>query len=167
MFFRSTPVKLYVGELAVQPRKDFLRHLEGGAFNGAVLDEALEQRLIEIFPYPRASAVLQPQGNDVAVDVVVEGYSRGGSGELSAPSFYLPFLWRPKVRIGARLYYLKSGKKRASAKVTRRMGWGEYLATLLHWKVYLGITSPASKQRLEELLGQAAAELRLKIENSL
>jgi hypothetical protein len=167
MFFRKTKHSLYVGSLSVQPRTDFLRHLEGSVFGGANLDSALQQQLLDVFAMPRAIEVLNPQESDLAVDVVVENYSRGGSGEVSTTSLYLPLLWRPKVRIGARIYYIRTGKHRASAKVTQRMGWGEYISSLLHWKVYFGLSSPASRRRLEQLLAQAAVELKAKIERAL
>jgi hypothetical protein len=167
MLFRKPPTTLYVGALLVQPRRDFLRHLEGGLFEGASLDSALQQQLLEVFSLPRASEVQNPQDGDMAVDVVVESYSRGGSGEVSTSSLYLPVLWRPKVRIGARIYYIKTGRYKATAKVTRRMGWGEYLSSLLHWKVYFGFSSPASRRRLEQLLAKAAAELKTKVQRAL
>ncbi|RIX81254.1 hypothetical protein [Acidovorax cavernicola] len=39
-FFRKKPVRLHLGEVRAMPRKDFLRHLEGGYFGGGKQDGA-------------------------------------------------------------------------------------------------------------------------------
>ena len=166
-FFRKSPAQLYVGTLTVLPRKDFLRHFEGGFLSGAQMDHVLTERLLVIFAFPKAADLSAPKDDDVAIDVVLESYSRGGWAEVSGGALELPLLWRPKVRLGARLYYLKTGKSKAKVNVTQSVGWGEYLATLLHWKVYLGLSSPSTRQRLEQLLDLAALQLKARIENAV
>jgi hypothetical protein len=166
-FFHKTPTRLYLGSLTVLPRKDFKRHFEGGFMGGATLDNALNQRLLNIFALPKATDAAAITEGDIAVDVVLESYSRGGLADFSSPTLNFPLFWRPKVRLGARLYYLKTGNERAKLHVTHRIAWGEYIASLLSWKVYLGIASPTSRKRLEDLLEVACLSLKRRVERSV
>lgn len=167
MRFRKTPIKLYIGSLEVASRSDLLRHLEVGSSKRTTLEESFQEILQAVFPYTKTTSLITPQTNDVAVDIVVDAYSWGGSGEIYASPFCLPLMWRPKVRMSASLSRMKTGEKIAHIKATARLGWSEYLSSLLRWKVIFSLSSPTSQNRLEQLLLQAALALKAKIEKQV
>jgi hypothetical protein len=164
--FRKTPVRLYVGSITVHPRSDFKRHFEGGLLGGATLDSALAQRVQEFFALPRASDADVINESDIGVDVILESYSCGGWADVSSSALSFPIFWRSKVRLEARVYHLKTGKVKANLHVTQRIAWGEHVASLFSWKVYLGITSATSRKRLEQLLEVACLSLKRRVERS-
>ncbi|RUR67331.1 hypothetical protein EJP67_09685 [Variovorax guangxiensis] len=165
-FFRKHPVKLHLSEVRVLPRKDFLRHLEGGFF-GKTPDNRLAAELKDVFAYPPAANVSVPGDQDVAIDVAVEGHSRGGWGDFSGGDLAFPIVWRPKVRISARVYNMKSGQSRTLLRVVERMSWNEYFSLLGSWRVQLGLGAPANQQRMLKLVQTAGHKLKSKIEAKL
>jgi len=165
-FFRKHPVKLHLSEVRVLPRKDFLRHLEGGFF-GKAPDNRLAAELKDVFAYPFAADVPAPSDKDFAIDVAIEGHSRGGWGDLSGGDLAFPIVWRPKVRISARVYNLKSGQNQAVLRVVERMSWSEYLSLLGSWRVQLGLRAPADRQRMLRLVQTAGYRLKSKIEDKV
>ncbi len=145
------------------PRKDFLRHLEGGYFGGGKQDGSWVDVLAQVFDYPLAAGTTVPGDEDFAVDIAIERYSHGGWGDVSG----FPIGWRPKVRLSARIYHLESGKQRAVIRAAECMSWNEFFSLSGRWKVQLGLGNPADRQRLRELVQAAGRTLKAKVENAV
>lgn len=146
------------------PRRDFLRHFEGGSFSGANLPTDFLDELSALLPYPSISELTMTDGSEVAVDVAIESHSRGGWADFAGGELSFPLLWRPKLRLRARLYAVKTGEQRKVIRIVQRMSWLDYLSSLLSWKVYLGLSSPATNSTLIKLLRGAGQQLKKKIE---
>lgn len=162
-FFRKTPIRLHLGEVRVMPRKDFLRHLEGGYFGGRKPDDSWVDVLAQVFDYPPATGTAVPGDDDFAVDIAIEGHRHGGWTDVSG----FPVGWRPKVRLSARIHHMKSGKQRAVIRAVECMSWDEFFALSGRWKVQLGLGNPADKLRLRELVQAAGRTLKAKVENAV
>jgi len=161
------PSRLFLGALAVAPRRDFLRHLEELPFSKpAPLEHALRAKLGELFSLPLASAADGLLPSDLAFDVVVEGYQFGGSADVALGLHGFLLLWRPKVRVAARLFYLQSKKTKATFTVTQRMPWSAYLNRVLSWKVLVGLKQPATRSDLECLLEFASKKLLSRVQRA-
>ncbi|MES2946428.1 MAG: hypothetical protein V4772_26470 [Pseudomonadota bacterium] len=149
------------------PRKDFARHFEGLPVSSQGLNRALHARLEEMFHWPAKATNQNPSSTDLAIDILVQSYSKGGFADLSLDVLPAPLLWRPKVCIAARIYHLQSGHKKAEVVVTQKMPWREYFGMLTNWKVFAGFAQPANRARLEQLLVLACQRLVTRVENAI
>lgn len=163
-FFRSSQPKIYLGNVCAIPRKDFLRNFEGGFFGGEKWPANLLEELRALLAYPSISELITADGSELAVDVAIESYSRGGWAYYSGGGLLsIPLLWRPKIQLMAKLYSVKTGKQRQVIRVVQRSSWGNYSSAISNWKVYLGFSSATTDPMLSELLRGAAQQLKLKI----
>ena len=110
-----------------------------------------------------ARTVEVPQSTDMAFDVIVQGYRFGSATDFSLGTAGLPMYWRPKVRLGARLYHLQSNKTKTTFHVTEKMPWSAYLNRALSWRVLLGLERPGRRSDLESLLRQASEKLTIQL----
>ena len=159
--------RIFLGTLAVAPRADIKRHLDQwGMFKNEDLDSSLRQNLKEIFSLPSASEVGEPKSNDLVLDVVVPKFQSGDAWDLSLGDFGIPLMWRPKVTVSSRLYYLKSEKTKATFSVTEKMKFGQYISRLFTWRAFLRFRPVFDSKDMEYLLYQACHKLLLKMQKS-
>jgi hypothetical protein len=156
---KREPSRLFVGSLSVASG-NLVRHLEGLVGTPPpALDRALLVELSELLPFPAADTVETPLETDIAFDVALQDYRSGSSTDLSLGAVGLPMFWRPRVRLAARLYHLRSKQPKATLHVTQRMPWSVYLNRVLSWRVLVGLQHPARRSDLEQLLRQATERL--------
>ena len=163
---KREPPRVFVGNLGITSG-NLVRHLEGlSGVAPPALDRALLMELAELLPLPKVETVDSPLATDMAFDVVVQGYRSGSATDLSLGAVGLPLYWRPKVRLAARLYHLRSRQSKATFQVTQRMPWSVYLSRVLSWRVLAGLELPARRNELEQLLRQATARLLAQVQGA-
>lgn len=162
--FSTTETRLFLGRVAVMPRRDLARFLEGfGASRAASISSVIQEQVEEVFALPCAADERSPRDCDIGVDIVVQGYQCGGAADLHLGVGGVPFFWRPKVRVAARLFYLQSNKTKRVIRVARGMTWRAYLSRLFSWKVMLGMQVPAGTTDMRLLLKAACEDLNAKV----
>jgi hypothetical protein len=164
-FFRSKPRRLYVGTLGVAAPPNITRQFEEFVFmEPADLDLVLLGGLNGIFSSPAAGTVEAPLPSDLAYDVALRSYRFGGVADPTLGLLQVPLAWRPRIRLDARLYYLKTNKTKATFSVTQRMPWAEYLVRVLSPRVLMGWERLGRRSDLERLLHRACQRLKARIE---
>jgi hypothetical protein len=156
---KREPPRVFVGRLSIASG-NLVRNLEGlSGTTPPALDRALLVELAELIPLPKVETVDTPLATDMAFDVAVQGYRSGSATDFSLGDAGLPLYWRPRVRLAARLYHLRSKQPKATFQVTQRMPWSMYLSRVLSWRVLAGLEHPARRSDLEQLLRQATERL--------
>lgn len=163
---KRVPPRIFVGALSIAS-DDLIRHLEGlSGTQPPALDRGLLAALAELLPLPRAESVDIPLETDLAIDVAVQGYRSGSATDFSLGAIGLPLFWRPRVRLAARLYHLRSRQPKSTFQVTQRMPWSMYLSRILSWRVLAGLEHPARRDDLELLLRQATERLVTRVQGA-
>jgi hypothetical protein len=156
---KREPPRVFVGSLSVASG-DLVRHLEGlPGTPPPALDRAFLVELDQLLPLPKAETVGTPLATDLAFGVALQSYRFGSAIDISLGAVGLPMYWRPKVRLAARLYHLRSKQPKAMIQVTQRMPWLMYLSRILSWRVLAGLETPARRNDLEQLRRQAVERL--------
>jgi hypothetical protein len=159
--------RIFLGTLAVVPRADIKRHLDQwGMVKNEDLDSSLRQNLKEIFSLPPANEVHEPKSNDLVLYVVVPEFQSGDAWDLSLGDFGIPLMWRPKVTVSSRLYYLKSEKTKATFSVAEKIKLGQYISRLFTWRAFLHFRPIFDPKDMEYLLYQACHKLLLKMQKA-
>jgi len=167
-FFKKEKPRIFLGVLAVAPRRDLKRYFEvWDGFGNADLDSVLHKRLTEIFSFAPVQCVNSPLPTDLVLDVVIPEFQSGAACEVSMGDIWLPLLWRPKVTVSSRLYYLKNEKKKATFSVTEKMKWSEYFARVFTLKSFFGFGSTFDEKDIEYLLFQACEKLLIKLRKAI
>lgn len=160
--FKNEPARIFLGTLAVAPRSDFKTSIEQWTWSGRIskdLDEGLQKSLVEIFTFPLATDVVDPKPSDLVIDVIVPDFQ---GGEFIADGIaFLPLIamWRPKVKIASRLYYLKSKKTKKKFLITKKMNISEYLNRVFSLRGFLRFKPLFDGKDLDQLTSRACYEL--------
>jgi hypothetical protein len=167
-FFKKEKPRIFLGVLAVAPRRDLKRHLdEWGMFGNADLDSALRESLTEIFSLAPMQSVDSPLSTDLVLDVVIPEFQSGDAWDVSMGDIGLPIFWRPKVTVASRLYYLKTKKTWATFSVTEKMKWSEYFGRVLTWRSFFRFRPMFDRKDVEYLLYQACGKLLTKMQKAI
>ncbi|AJQ94866.1 hypothetical protein [Gynuella sunshinyii] len=162
--FRKEKPRVFLGNLAVVPRTGIKKHFDQwGAFESTDLDSSLSMNLKSIFSLPLASEVDSPRKTDLVIDVVVTKFQAGEALGCTAGDFGFPVMWRPKVSVSSRLYYLVSGATKSTFSQTEKMSLTQYLNRIFSWRAFWRFRPIFDSKDLEYLLYQACNKLLLKI----
>jgi hypothetical protein len=152
--FRRKPPRVYLGQVMVAPRTDFLRHFEGGF--KATQDSDLRSYFTDWLRLPSAPTPEMASDSDLAMDVLLKRYRLGEA----ITGDWIPLLfWRPMVEISSRTYFVKSGKDFATIEVRHKMPWRPYLNRVLSSRFWFFPVPAASKEDMHLLLGEALQEV--------
>lgn len=155
--FQKEKPRVFLGILSVVPRSDFKQLIEDWDTLGQVdFDDQLRRELGEIFTFPSLDDREEPHKTDLALDIIVSDYRRGGAIVLERP-FEFFWLWRPTITMSARLYDPSTGKSRRTFVVKKRMRLGRWFRHRLRGIFDLGPTYDA--EDLKDLLHQASVKL--------
>ena len=164
-FFKKEKSRVFLGVLAVAPRTDVKRIFDQMSFfRSEDLDAELADILKEIFSLPLASDVEEPLDSDLVLDVVMPKFQLGEAINVNLVEIGFPILWRPKVTVSSRLYYLKSNKTKATFSVTEKMGWGQYINRMTSWRSIFRLGTIFGKKDLDLLLYKACHKLLVKMQ---
>lgn len=163
-FLKREKPRVFLGTLAVVPRKDMKRYLDQwGLLQNESFDGSLRASLEEIFALPPASEITAPTSADLGLDVLIPSFQSGGYWNVSLGEFDLPVFWRPKVTVACRLYHLKSGKTKRTFSVTQKMPWGEFLRRQLTWQAIFRFHPTFDAEDMKRLLYVACQSLLNKL----
>jgi len=131
-------------------------------------DESLRKSLEEIFTFPLAIDVKDAKSSDLVIDVVVPDF-QGGEFALDELALSIPLaaMWRPKVTIASRIYYLKSQKTKKKFLVTQKMSIGEYLDRALSWRGFFRFKPLFDSKDLDYLTSLACFELLQRVRRTI
>ena len=114
--------RVFLGVVAVVPRKDFKRHVER-LHSSLDSDEVLQRHLAATFQLPLPPPAAEATAHDYVMDLVVVRHQLGEASELSLDAVGLPLLWRPHVEIRSRIRALAGGRTVLELSARRRMPW--------------------------------------------
>ncbi|MEM1199356.1 MAG: hypothetical protein AAGI06_08625, partial [Pseudomonadota bacterium] len=119
--FRKEKPRVYLGTLAVVPQRYDLSAFINNTINfqKSGLDEKLQEALEELFSLPLISERTSPRAGDLAMDVFVSEYQRGGVLDMHVVELPTPLFWRPKVTVAARLYDIDKNYTKYTCTVTK------------------------------------------------
>lgn len=167
-YFKKPPARILLGHFAVVPRDDFKRWSEEWALiESTELEPGIYQSLREIFTFPKLSDISDKQSNDLVIDIMVPDYQGGDFWSGSFGEIAFLYLWRPRVKIAARLYNRISGKTVMTSTVTEKMAWSYYLGRLWSWRGFTRLKPLFDSEDMDYLLSQASHKLLLKIQKSM
>jgi hypothetical protein len=132
---KNNKPRVFLGTLAVVPRKDLKRYLElPGLFQTDDLDMELRKYLTEIFTLPLADNVENQSATDLVIDVIVTKFQSGEAWGIDLIDLGFPLMWRPKVQVSTRLYYLTTNKTKETFSVTQKLSWRDYFSRVFSWR---------------------------------
>ena len=168
-FWKKAKPRVYLGTLRVDPRDDFKRHLEiwsVDARNRVALE--IYGYLEEFFQLPPASEVADPARSDLGLDVTVLQWQLGQAMEFNLGFGGIPLVWRPKIVLQARLFYLQSGKTRSVYKATEKMSWGVFFDRVISWRnFFFRNVLPLRENDMKNLLYQASIKVLKKAQQAI
>jgi len=163
-FLKREKPRVFLGTLAVVPRRDMKRHLDQwGMFRNESFDDALRTTLEEIFALPAVSTLAAPTANDLGLDVLIPSFQSGDYWDVSLGDFGIPIFWRPKVTVACRLYYLKTQKTKRTFSVTQKMPWSEFVSRQFTWRALFRFRSTFDAKDMTRLLYIACHSLLNKL----
>lgn len=163
--FRKEKPRIFLGILAVAPRSDFKQLIEDWDTLGQVdFDDQLRRELREIFTFRSLDDREEARKTDLALDIIVSDYRRGGAIVLERP-FEFFWLWRPAITMSARLYDPCTGKSRRTFVVKERMPLGRWFRHRFGGIFDLGPTYDA--EDLKDLLHQTSVKLLTQLKKAV
>jgi hypothetical protein len=165
-FLKNDKGKLFLGNIVVVPRSDLKRSLdEIGLSGNEKLDLSLHSRLEKVFELPLAKDAESLGKNDLGLDIIVPRYQSGDAWEVSLGVINFPILliWRPKIKMTSRLFYLESGKTVYTTSVSAKLPWREYLSRLFTFRAFFRFKPMFDAKDMDMLLIRACVELLSKL----
>jgi hypothetical protein len=164
--FKKPPSKIYIGIIAVVPRKDFKRHFEFSIIKEDI-DSKLKAQLEKVLSLPKAPEPENASENDLALDIFISDYQLGKALFFEPTGFGLPFFWRPKIELNSRLYSIKTNKRIATFTVTTKMRWAYYLRRVFSWRGFFSLKSLFDSTDMQYLLYEALLLLLIKVKKKV
>lgn len=166
--FKRPKARVFLGDLAVVPRSDTKRYFEDPGFYGVDdLDGGLRERLNEIFSLPPKQEATDITSFDLGLDVVISKFQTGDYAGLVLEDFVLPLIWRPKITIASRLYFLESNETSASFSVTEKLKWAAYFRRMVSWRGLSPMKRTFGQQDMDKLLYKATIKLLAQMQKSI
>ncbi len=167
-FLKKEKSNLYLGKLTVTSRTDLKRHIDQwGLIQNEELDNCLRHSLEKLFSLPLAQDAEAPNKNDLVLEILVPKFQSGDAWDIDLGVYSFPIFWRPKVTICSRIYYLKSGKTKASFLVTEKMKWLQFLDRIFSFRSLFRFRPVFDKQDMESLLYLGCLKILLKTQKIL
>lgn len=167
LFKRKKP-RVFLGTIAVAPREHVNKLFDRwGMLQSEALGRTLCVRLEDLFSLPKAAEVEDPNASDLVLDVIVPKFQVGGMFDFSAGDVSFPIMWRPKITITARLYYLTTGQIKSMYTVTEKYSSTAFLKRVFSLRAIFNHKPVFDADDLEYLLYKACHKLLAKIMNKV
>ncbi|MGH1542047.1 MAG: hypothetical protein ACRBHB_16590 [Arenicella sp.] len=167
-FFKKEKPRVYIDKLVVSPRDEIKKIDQWGAFKYEDLEAGIREKLNGLIQLPHISSRETIQENDLALEVVIINLQGGELGNFNLDDLGgIPFFWRPKIEIAARLYNLSSDTTHSSFKMTEKMPWSNYFSGLISINGILRYKPLFSTKDLEPLLYRACEKTLIKLTKSI
>lgn len=158
--FKRKKSRVYLDKMVVAPREEFYKIDGWGLFKSEDLEEGIRSKLEGLFSLPHISTCTDTKETDLALELVVLKVQGGEFHGLDLAGFVgMPILWRPKIEVAARLYYIESGKTHSSFKAKEKMPWGEYLSVVFSLNGMFRLRPMFGVKELEPILYRACEKL--------
>jgi len=155
-----TKPRVYLGTIAIVPRKDIKRFIENfPADTDPRLESAFHGTLREIFALPPPPPADDIRKTDLCIDINMPGYNTGEASELHLWDLGVPLIWRPKIELRARLRRLSNRKTVKIVSITERPAWREYLSQVFFWRTVFVQRRVFDEADMEVLLNRASLRL--------
>ena len=175
--FRKERPRIFLGTLAVAPRGDFKRFFEYTRTHGPFdiegwlgandLDTELRTALTELFSLPPISSRETPRESDLALDVIIPEFQAGQFLPLDAGPVMIPIMWRPKVKVGGRLYVIDTGETRWTHTVSEKLKWRDTFKRVFTLSAVFWGRSPFTADDTKRLFYAASIRLLEKIKSDV
>ena len=150
-FFKKDRPRIFLGNLSVVPRTGFKSSFEQwNLFNRSTedFDEKIRKSLEEIFTFPLAENISEPNPSDLVIDVMVPDF-QGGQFLLDD----IPLFWHPKVK-----------KK---FMITKKMTLRNYLDRAFSLRGFIRLKPLFDSKDIDYLTSEACHELLLRVKNEI
>ena len=129
IFRKESSPKVYLGEFYVNSRSSIKEFFEMDSGSNSAAD--IEHWLTEFLGMPKYHSVLNEEV--LLLDLAVLKYQKGTDfGTLAQP--LIPILWRPGVKMKARLREPKTGKVVGEYSTKKYMPWSQFLLKLISFR---------------------------------
>jgi len=170
LFKKREASRIFLGNLAVVPLSDFENCAEQWTMFGTQnqdLDQVVLKDLEALLPLPAVSEIKDPRSNDFALDVMIPSFTMGEFGMEEIFDIPIGLFWRPKVRVAARLYNIKTGKTKRRFAVLQRMGFRTYLNRAFSLRGVFRYKPLFEPKDLEHLTGAACYKILSDVQKHL
>lgn len=114
-YLKREKPRIYLAVLVVAPHSTVQKYFgQVGLVQAEELEMGIRQSLREVFAFPVALDIKEPADTDLGMEVIVPSFQSGLLTGIWLNDIGFPLFWRPKVTVSLRLYYLKSGKTKAT-----------------------------------------------------
>ena len=167
-FLKKEKPRVLLGKVTVVPRKSLKKIDEWGLFSSEDLNTSLYRSLTEIFSFPSASNVPDPESTDLVLDVAIPKYQSGDYwgvdfGEMGGA----PFFWRPKIEVHTKLYELSTNKTKSTFSITEKMRWSAYIPRIFSLRALIRFSPVFDKSDMDLLLCQACIKVLEKVKKEM
>jgi len=167
LFSKEKP-NVYLGSLVVAPSDSWTSESEGwGLFETTDLEAGLRESIEKVIELPRRRDIDSHKETDLALEMVVVEHQGGEFDSLSTSEIFLPIFWRPKVKIKARLYEIKSGKTFAVASSKKSITWGDFFNRSFSLRGLFRFSPLFGNKDMEALLCLAAIDVLQSLKKKL
>lgn len=158
---------MYLGALVVVPRDQIKAMDQWGCFDYQDLEGGLRKSLADIFCLTPVCEREDARSDDLALEVVVAHFQGAEFWSIDTGSFRIPYFWRPKVHLKARLYFIDTMKTKASCEVLLKLSLSQYFSRLLSWNGLFRFRPLFGEQDMNLLLSEACLKLLRKMAKSM
>lgn len=156
--------RVFLGTLTIVRRKGFLRTIEEWVSpDDESVDEALGGALQELFALAPTSSADPVLDTDLYIDVSIAGYRLGEASVMEVVFWAIPLMWRPRIKLRARLLRLRDRKLVKRFSVTEKPSWLEYINSAFSLRGYFSEDKVFDYRHLDFLLNRASLRLLEKI----
>ena len=150
--FSDDPMEIYMGDVAVASRSNFIKFLEVG-WETSNIDEKLQRWINELLPFPPVSKLTPSSKTAVRLDVLISNYKCGTDAVLWIQPI-LPLAWRPSVKLHCRLVRVDDNKTVATFNTKKVLNWSTYFSRVFNIKNIFFLQGSLHEQDMKELLGR-------------
>lgn len=151
-FFRKNKPRVFLNSIKVIPGSD-LSFVEKWVYNELEnLDVRLQARLREIITLPHTPTAREAEADDLAIDIVVPKYETGDWGHGSIGDFGLLLFWRPRIKITARIFEVRTDKTVSTFSLVQKMPWLYYFGRIFRLSSWFSIRSGFKPEDFECML---------------
>jgi hypothetical protein len=150
-FLKQQKPRVFLDYIAVTER-GVIGTLASTFDRSSAIDQDIINNLERIYSLPLLHEASELKYSDRALQIVVSNYSLGFAGVAQVLSYTIPFLWRPKVRITARLYRVADKKTLSQISVCEKMKFPEYFKRVFLSGAFIFFKRAFNEQDIEFLL---------------
>jgi hypothetical protein len=159
IFKKKEKPKLFLGAIVVVPRNEIMKIDEWGLFKGENLEDSVRVKLEYLFSLPSVHEYSTFNDGDLALEIIVTKLQGGEFTSAQFSPIDIPIMWRPKVQIKARLFFINSKKTKRVFDVSQKMPWSQYFSRVFSFRGIIRFKPLFETVDLEPMLYKACEQL--------